>query len=385
MIHKSFFLTGATGFLGSFILNRLLDEGCSINLLCRSKGDISAVTRIGNVLKWFEKNINDFPGLKIFEGDLGEEKFGLENDLYSEILEGMDEIIHCASDTDFSERNREDIEKTNIYALKSVLDLVESPNVSYFHYISTAYSCGNGNVKFTEKLYHTNEFTNVYEESKNKAEHLVNEICSKQKVKFSIYRPSIVYGDSITGKSRKFNALYFPVKSLAYLKKIMLKDIYIRDGKRAEKLGVYLKDNGNLFMPIRIKYLKGSLINIIPIDYFISVIIKIISSKEKNTIYNITSDSPTNFNQLSEYACKYLGIEGFITEENEIPDKTPLEKLFNSYIDAYLPYIEDFREFDITNTENVLKGSMICPEMDYVIFKKCMDYAISVDWGRDLD
>ncbi|MBN2858242.1 MAG: SDR family oxidoreductase, partial [Candidatus Delongbacteria bacterium] len=115
---RKILLTGATGFLGSFILNGLLEKGYFPVILARPSKDQSAYERISTVLKWFGKNIQDHPELKIFEGSLEEEKFGLSDNEFIYMSENTDELIHCASDTDFAEKNREKIEKTNVVSLE---------------------------------------------------------------------------------------------------------------------------------------------------------------------------------------------------------------------------------------------------------------------------
>lgn len=383
-IKQTIFLTGATGFLGSFILNKLLEKGYTTIILCRSLKEKSAKQRISAILKWFNKDIKDYPNLRIFEGNLDEKGFGIDQGDYNFILKNTDEFIHCASNTDFAEKNRDKIENTNIRSLNNVFIFEESTKIKHFHYISTAYACGNVQKTCYEKLYETTDFTNVYEETKNKAEHLVAEYCLQANIPYTIYRPSIVYGNSITGRSRKFNALYFPVKSIAYLKKIMLRDIQTRSGERAAQMGVRLKSDKKILMPLRMKYIEGSRIDVIPIEYFTNVMINIFEKKINQGIFNITNSSPTNLKILTDYTSRYLSIDGLETVEGEITDKTALEKLLDSYINLYLPYIEDVRVFDNSNTNKVIQGEIKCPELSYEVFKKCMDYAISVEWGKEL-
>ncbi len=74
----------------------------------------------------------------------------------------------------------------------------------------------------------------------------------KNSIDLSIIRPSIVYGDSQTGRSLKFNALYFPIRSAQSIRDIYLNDIANNGGIKAAKNGIYIDKDGYLFLPLKI-------------------------------------------------------------------------------------------------------------------------------------
>jgi thioester reductase-like protein len=76
-----------------------------------------------------------------------------------------------------------------------------------------------------EALVEAEQFNNVYEEPKHQAEMRVSRLCEKEGIRVNIYRPSIVYGSSKTGRSLKFNGLYYLIKALLFLKDVYEKDI----------------------------------------------------------------------------------------------------------------------------------------------------------------
>ena len=121
-----------------------------------------------------------------------------------------DQIIHCASDTNFSERKRDLVFAANVHSLNGILEFAAHARVKAFHYISTAYVAGINDTLCKETLPAASDFVNVYEESKAQAENIIASFCEKNSIPLTIIRPSIVYGDSRTGRSLKFNALYFP-------------------------------------------------------------------------------------------------------------------------------------------------------------------------------
>lgn len=99
----SIFLTGATGFVGTFLLDELLrttDENVLIYCLVRSKTDDvrEASDRIANNLKYYD--LYDYALAKRvvpIVGDLSERCFGLSREQYDELTKTIDYIFHCAS------------------------------------------------------------------------------------------------------------------------------------------------------------------------------------------------------------------------------------------------------------------------------------------------
>src|SRR5258708_36419585 len=96
------FLTGSTGSLGSYLVAGLLtghDE--RLNLLVRAKSEQEARLRL-----WQSLQLHfDFPEfleridsrVRIFRGDLTEERFGLSDDDYRALVDTTQSILHCAS------------------------------------------------------------------------------------------------------------------------------------------------------------------------------------------------------------------------------------------------------------------------------------------------
>ena len=110
-----------------------------------------------------------------------------------------------------------------------------------FHFISSAYAAGIDRSECPEAPVHSLHFNNVYEESKALAENRVAGKCREDEIPYTIIRPSIVYGDSLTGRSLRFNALYYPVRSLQHLRDIYLDDIRNHNGKKSAECGIHLQ------------------------------------------------------------------------------------------------------------------------------------------------
>ena len=110
---------------------------------------------------------------------------------------------------------------------------------------------------------------------------------------FTMIRPSVVYGDSRTGRSLRFNALYFPIQSVKYISEIYLNDIKNNEGRKSKEYGIYLDKDGFLFLPLRIYLPERGSLNIIPVDYFVEATMKIIERSDSSGIFHLTNNSPT--------------------------------------------------------------------------------------------
>ena len=386
MTHKagqSIVLTGATGFLGSFLMASLLERGYLVTVLGRASKDIRLSDRLSGLLRWF--GIEDFgENLCSLEADFSKKHLGLDDVAYVRLCATAGKIIHCASDTSFVERNRARVMESNVNSLPALLGFAADTRAEHLYYVSTAYAAGMRDGICMETPIVNNCFNNVYEESKAQAEAIIQRYCENKGVPLSILRPSIVYGDSKTGISLKFNALYYPVKSLLYIRDIFVKDIVEQGGRRSRHWGVRLGDDGVLFLPMSIFSPKGGSLNLIPVDYFVAATLGIIENSGAGRIYHITNNNPPNITTLLEYSERFLGVRGFRLlwdSSGTNPTPNPAEELFDRFIEPYRPYLSDRRVFDRSCTESIDSG-FSAPPFTYDIFERCMSYAVACDWGR---
>ena len=383
---STFFITGITSFLGSHIAVELLKKKYPVIALCRSKYDLSAAERIQQRFQWL--NFKGDSGLKIIEGELSKPRFGLAPHEYHYLVENVNEILHCGANTSFKNEDKEKVESVNIEGTNEVLKLAIESNCYFFHYMSTAFVVGKTERECLEEYSSQLEFNNPYERSKHIAEGKILAACKENGIRINIFRPSIVYGHSKTGRSMLFNALYFPLRTLAYLKNVYERDIDRNNGKLAEKVGVVRTRTGKLHLPIRFDKVDNSVVNLIPIDYLTDACMAIIESNFENRVFNITAKKSRSAQEIYEWMERFLNIEGLCAvppEDYERQPKTALEKIFESYMDVYKPYVFDTKQFNNENTDKILRAKNIeFPELDYSIFEKCMNYAMEVNWGKKI-
>jgi len=378
-------LTGATGFLGSHIMAGLLLKGKGVVIAGRPSAGVSLKERIRRLLGWF--GIEHLEGLlEFYETDFLKVRLGLGEDEYELLRSRGLSIIHCASDTSFAEKNRERVMKTNVESLTEILNFALKSRTRCFHFISTAYAAGTDNIECPEAPVNSAHFTNVYEESKAHAELKVSKRCREGERQYTLIRPSIVYGDSGTGRSLRFNALYYPVRSLQQIRDIYLDDIKNNKGKKSAECGIYINDEGVLHLPVRIFIPNEGNINLIPVNYFTETILSIIEKPVTETCYHITSNNPENMWRLASYTERFLNITGIqivIGTPGDGEMRNAPEELFDHFLKAYRPYISDKRIFSREHTDRATSGSLP-PDFSYEIFRRCMSFAVSADWGKNL-
>ena len=171
--------------------------------------------------------------------------------------------------------------------------------------------------------------------------------CRAEGIRLNIYRPSVVCGDSRTGRSLLFNAVYYPVRTVLFLRDVFVKDIRERGGKRAAAMGVSLDSDGSVRLPIRIGVGEGEGVNIVPVDHFTAAFLALLEAADGGT-FHIVNPRLKPVGELVAHAAEMFalrGIEARPAAELDGASRNPLESLFDGYLEAYGPYMRDRRIF----------------------------------------
>ena len=379
-------LTGGTGFIGSHIAVELLRRGYRVILLVRPTRQQSARVRVERLFRWLGLDLGKAPQLQVIEAYVDRPGFGLDKGLYDSVACQTDEIIHCASNTSFSERKRAEVETVNIEGLRHVLDFAGKSRCCFFHHMSTAYVAGRRKGLCKEEQVETRTFTNVYEETKYQGEQMISQVCHDQGIRLNIYRPSIVYGDSKTGRTLRFNALYYPIRTVLFFRNLFENDIKEKDGKKAGQMGVKMDGHGSICLPIRIEAEEKGGINLIPIDFLVAAFLEIMDTCLEGGLFHIVGHKPTTVRELVDYTRRFFNVDGIEAVYPGTLNATPrnsLEILFDDYIEAYRPYMMDTRIFENGKAKAVLaQKNIACPDFDFEMFARCMNYAVESEWGQ---
>lgn len=201
-------MTGFPGFLGSALLPRILNrtDGTAICLV-QSKFATLAKRRVAE-LSAASPSVSG--RIELVEGDITQPGLGLAAGALSEVTEAW----HLAAVYDLAVA-REVAMRINVDGTRNVLDALEQcPNLTRLHYFSTCYVSGRYAGPFGEDDLEVGApFNNHYEETKHLAEADVRWRMSAG-MPATIYRPSIVVGDSRTGETQKFDGPYFVMQWL---------------------------------------------------------------------------------------------------------------------------------------------------------------------------
>jgi len=381
-----FLLTGGTGFLGSHLAVDLLRKSYRVILLVRPHKGLTARQRVDQMLDGFGMTAQHCRHLEVIEGSLQGPRFDLNENDFLRLSGDVDEIIHCASDTSFTERRRTEVERVNIGGMGNVLDFAVNGRCYFFHYLSTAYAAGKKTGICQEELEENEVFTNVYEETKYRAERMASDRCSREGIRLSIYRPSVVCGNSKTGRATQFIGFYYPLKTVLFLKDLYSRDIRERGGQKAREMGVKYVEDGSLHLPIRVEVTHHSGVNLIPVDYFTDAFMALMEECLDGGIFHIVNPKPKRIEDLLEYTKRLFkidGIEPCQAEDFDRKSKTLLERVFDSYLRVYDPYLRDKRMFDNRKAQSILaRKGIVCPDFDSELFSRCANYAVACDWGK---
>lgn len=343
------FLTGATGLVGSFLLKLLLENDYQVYALARSKDNQSAQDRAMEILKFWQADILDkinLKNLRIVEGEITEPDLGIGSKrTIQEITNEAEIIFHCAA----LARLRvplEIIRKINVAGTKNVLDLsLKCKRLEKFNHISTAYVVGTKkNIDFSEDMLELGQgFNNTYEQTKYEAEILIKEYQNKG-IRASIFRPSMVMGDSVEGKTNDFRLFYEPLHIFSQ--------------------GIYQE------FPANLKCLQ----NFINIDTVAKAIFLLGRAKVNGT-YHIVSPENQTLEFLINVAQDYFGFKmpKFIPLENfDFKQLTPAQKVLAQ---PYIPYFNYNPRFLAERTQDALnKSNFQYPQIDKNNLLRIFDY-----------
>lgn len=187
-------LTGAAGLIGGELAARLVAAGHAVTALVHSNREIRS--NDGQLV----------PVAGMLPGDITQPHLGLDGDSAAP----HDLLIHCAATVRFDLPD-EDYTAVNTLGTAHAIALAKAHGMGLL-YVSTAYVCGpaNGTVREDDAL-PSGGFANGYEASKAAAERLVRD----SGLDWAVARPSIVTGDSATGKIRQFDTIYAAFKLIA--------------------------------------------------------------------------------------------------------------------------------------------------------------------------
>ena len=207
---KTIFLTGFPGFIAERLVARLARADVQIYLLVQPQFVDKSVNAIDDIAKRTGTPPENFA---LIEGDITQPDLGMTAEDLEAVRETTTDVFHLAAIYDLTV-SKQAAYRVNLEGTKNVNALVKSlPHLRRYNYISTCYVAGNRKGEILETdLAHDAGHRNFYEETKYLAEIEVEKL--KTDLPVTIFRPSVVVGDSQTGETAKYDGIYYLIKYL---------------------------------------------------------------------------------------------------------------------------------------------------------------------------
>ena len=198
-------LTGATGFVGAFLLHDLLRmTSARVHCLLRAEDVEQGYLRLKRNLDVYSLWNESFAErIKPVIGDLGEPQLGLSADDFERLANQVDLIYHNGAMVNFVYPYRAH-KASNVLGTQEVLRLASQTRLTPVHVVSTLSILYSGGINDGRVLHEDADLDQVgapfggYAQSKWVAEKLVMQAGARG-IPVAIYRPGLVSGHSLTG------------------------------------------------------------------------------------------------------------------------------------------------------------------------------------------
>ena len=207
---KTIFITGFPGFIAERLVARLAAADVQFFLLVEQRMTDAAMRSAERIAADTGTPLENFA---LITGDITQRDLAIDAADAEAIRAEATDVFHLAAVYDLAVP--EDIAlAVNLAGTKNVNAFVRTlPNLRRYSYISTCYVAGKRTGRILEtELEHEAGFRNFYEETKYLAELEVEGL--RHELPVTIFRPSVVVGDSRTGETAKYDGIYYLIHYL---------------------------------------------------------------------------------------------------------------------------------------------------------------------------
>jgi NAD(P)-dependent dehydrogenase (short-subunit alcohol dehydrogenase family) len=230
----AYFVTGATGFIGQFLVRKLLPRGKPIYVLVR-KGSLAKLAALKE--EWGAGDKDVIPVI----GDLSKKNLGVADADLRKLKGKVEHFFHLAAIYDLK-ASATDQQAANVDGTRHAVQCAQALGVGCFHHVSSIAAAGLYDGVFREDMFEEAEdLDHPYFKTKHDSEGVVRNECKRP---FRIYRPGFVVGDSRTGYIDKIDGPYYFFKFIQRMRNMLPP-----------------------WMPM--VGIEGGRINIVPVDYVV--------------------------------------------------------------------------------------------------------------------
>ncbi len=265
-------VTGGTGFIGRRVVSRLLqsDADARVWVLVRRQS-LSRFERLatdwGDRVKPLVGELPELPVTEQISAELGQ----------------IDHVVHCAAVYDIT-AGKDQQRAANVDGTRAVIELTRRLDAT-LHHVSSIAVAGDFAGEYTEADFDVGQqLPSPYHRTKFEAELLVR---SSTGLRYRIYRPAVVVGDSRTGEMDKIDGLYYFFGVLARLAAL------------PSLTPILLPDTGRT--------------NIVPVDYVVDALVALIHED------NMAFPNGRTFHLTAPQSVGLRGIYQAVTKEAGLP------------------------------------------------------------------
>jgi NAD(P)-dependent dehydrogenase (short-subunit alcohol dehydrogenase family) len=196
-----YFVTGATGFIGRHLVERLLARDGDIYVLVRE----GSSDKLDALMQKWGPEAGD--RIKPIVGDLSSPRLGVSDETVAELKDaGVDHFFHLAAVYDMTadeERNR----IANVEGTRNAVALANAIGAARLHHTSSIAAAGLYKGLFREDMFDEGQkLDHPYHRTKFESEKIAR---TQSAMPWRVYRPAIVVGNSSTGEMDKIDGPYY--------------------------------------------------------------------------------------------------------------------------------------------------------------------------------
>lgn len=361
----SYFVTGATGFIGRFFVGKLLARRGTVYVLARRASKAKVDELKARYPEAAERIVPIW-------GDLTKPRLGISAEQMKLLQGKVKHFFHLAAVYDLA-ASAETQYAANVEGTKHAVELAEQLKVTCFHHVSSIAAAGLYHGVFREDMFDEAEnLEHPYFRTKHDSEGIVRKECQRP---YRIYRPAIVVGHSQTGEIDKIDGPYYFFPLIKKLRSILPQWVPV--------LGF-----------------EGGRINIVPVDFVVDAMDHIAHAKGLDGgCFHLVDPKPRRVGEVLNLFARAghapqmtMRIDARVFDFIPAPIRSaitmlpPVQRIANQFLKSLqipkdvLAFFNYPTRFDTRAVEAALKGSGIkVPDLEQYAWR-LWDY-----WERHLD